>query len=79
MALSAKQGEHRAEAVRVPEPTQTLELVRARAAVQMSARRLVERRSIARGLLLLAVVVLGLSVARAGLGRVFVPGWWRQW
>jgi fatty acid desaturase len=35
------------------------------------------RRSAVRGLLMLALLVLVLSIARAGLGRVFVPGWWR--
>ncbi len=30
-----------------------------------------------RGLLLLALIVLCLSIARAGLGRVFPHGWWR--
>jgi hypothetical protein len=38
-----------------------------------------ERRSLLRGLILLAVVIVIVSVARAGLGRLFVPGWWRQW
>jgi hypothetical protein len=32
-----------------------------------------------RGLIILAVLALLVSIARAGLGRVFVPGWWRQW
>ena len=36
-----------------------------------------ERRSVVRGLILLAVVVLVGSMARAGLDRVFVHGWWR--
>ena len=38
-----------------------------------------EQRSLLRGLILLAVVILIVSLARAGLGRLFVPGWWRQW
>ena len=38
-----------------------------------------EQRSLLRGLLLLAVVILIFSLARAGFGRWFVPGWWRQW
>jgi hypothetical protein len=39
----------------------------------------VEQRSLLRGLILLAVVILIVSLARAGFGRLFVPGWWRQW
>lgn len=42
-------------------------------------REAVESRGQVRALLLLAIVVLLFSVARAGMGRVFVPGWWRQW
>jgi hypothetical protein len=36
-----------------------------------------ERRSVVRGLILLAIVLLVASVTRAGLDRVFVHGWWR--
>jgi hypothetical protein len=32
-----------------------------------------------RGLLLLALVVLVASFWRAGLDRVFLPGWWWHW
>jgi hypothetical protein len=38
-----------------------------------------EQRSMLRGLILLAVVILIASLARAGFGRLFVPGWWNQW
>lgn len=38
-----------------------------------------EQRSVLRGLILLALVILIASLARAGFGRLFVPGWWRQW
>ena len=38
-----------------------------------------EQQSLLRGLILLAIVVLIVSLARAGFGRLFVPGWWRQW
>jgi hypothetical protein len=44
-----------------------------RARVQM------EQRSLLRGLILIVLVVLIVSLARAGLDRLFVPGWWRQW
>jgi hypothetical protein len=37
----------------------------------------IERRSMVRGLILLALMVLVGSIARAGLDRVFVHGWWR--
>ena len=36
-----------------------------------------ESRSVVRGLILLAILVLLASMVRAGLGRVFVHGWWR--
>lgn len=38
-----------------------------------------ERRSLLRGLILIAVLILIASLARAGLDRLFVPGWWREW
>jgi hypothetical protein len=36
-----------------------------------------ERRSVVRGLIVLAMVLLVGSMVRAGLDRVFVHGWWR--
>ena len=38
-----------------------------------------EQRSLLRGLILLAVVILIASLVRAGFGRLFVPRWWAQW
>jgi hypothetical protein len=38
-----------------------------------------EQWSLLRGLILLAVLILIASLASVGLGRLFVPGWWRQW
>jgi hypothetical protein len=38
-----------------------------------------EQQSLLRGLILIAFVILIASLWRAGLGRLFVPGWWRQW
>jgi len=32
-----------------------------------------------RGLLLLALAALLFAVLRAGMERVFTPGWWRLW
>jgi fatty acid desaturase len=37
----------------------------------------IERRSMMRALIMLAVLVLAGSIAHAGLDRVFVHGWWR--
>lgn len=39
----------------------------------------IEQRSLLRGLILLALIILIFSLLRAGLDRIFVPGWWRQW
>jgi hypothetical protein len=38
-----------------------------------------ERRRQLRGLILLAIAVLVFSILRAGVHRVFTPGWWRLW
>jgi hypothetical protein len=38
-----------------------------------------EHRSLLRGMLWAMLLVLAVGVARAGWGRVFVHGWWRQW
>jgi hypothetical protein len=38
-----------------------------------------ERRRQARGLVLLALAALLFAVLRAGVERVFNPGWWRLW
>jgi hypothetical protein len=45
----------------------------------LRARLRLEQRSLLRGLILLALVVLLASLAHTGFGRLFVPGWWRQW
>ena len=71
--------EHRAEAPRAPQPTQALTRAREEQAQYVREREKVEQRSLLRALVLLAVVALVLSIARAGLERVFVHGWWRQW
>jgi hypothetical protein len=71
--------EHRAAPPRVPEPTRALLADRAAAMERRREREGIERRSMVRGLLVIAALVLVLSIARAGLDRVFVPGWWRQW
>jgi hypothetical protein len=38
-----------------------------------------ERRRQVRGLLLIALAVIALSILRAGIHRVFTPGWWHLW
>jgi len=69
----------RAEAPRAPKPGVALVRAAEERSVFLAVREALERRSLVRGLIALAVVVLVFSVARAGLGRAFVPGWWRQW
>jgi hypothetical protein len=71
--------EQRASLPRTPRPSWALERANEARRVYLAARELVERRSVVRGLIVLAVVAIVFSVARAGLGRAFVPGWWRQW
>lgn len=71
--------EPRAEAVRPPHPTPELEEARAQQQMHSRKREAMERRSVVRGLVILAVLAMGWSIARAGLDRVFVHGWWRQW
>lgn len=45
----------------------------------LHARLRLEQRSLLRGLILLAVVIVIVSLARAGFDRLFVHGWWREW
>jgi hypothetical protein len=61
-------------------PPLTPEFLRERAEYERYRRQreTIERRSMVRGLILLAVVVLLGSILRAGLARVFVHGWWRS-
>lgn len=67
----------RAEPPRIPAPTRTLERAEAERADYLQERERLESRSVVRGLILLAILVLLASMVRAGLGRVFVHGWWR--
>jgi len=68
---------HRAEPPRIPSPTSALERAEVQRKAYLAGRETLQTRSIFRGLILLAVLVLLASMARAGFGRVFVPGWWR--
>ena len=70
---------HRAEPPRAPELSERDKRDESLRKDRLRARVALEQRSLLRGLLLLAVVILIVSLARAGLGRLFVPGWWRQW
>ena len=45
----------------------------------MTERDAAERKRQVRGLLLLAIIVLVISVLRTGIHNVFLPGWWRLW
>ncbi|MBE7159586.1 MAG: hypothetical protein INR62_14345 [Rhodospirillales bacterium] len=38
-----------------------------------------ERYSVLKGLLLLAIIVFFISLLRAGWDRAFFHGWWKQW
>lgn len=69
--------ESRAAAPRTPEPTRGILRQRAEFQVYRAERERIERRSALRGLILLAAVALVGNIARAGLDRVFVHGWWR--
>ena len=71
------QSEHRAEPPRIPAPTRTLERAQLERKAYFRKREQMEHRSLVRGLLLLVLLLLVASIARAGLDRVFVLGWWR--
>jgi len=70
---------HRAEPPRPPELSERDKRDESLRKETLRARVAREQQSLLRGLLLLAVVILIVSLARAGFGRLFVPGWWRQW
>jgi hypothetical protein len=71
--------EHRPAAARAPELSRGAQRELAALRERRRQGELAERRGTVRGLLLLALVVLIASVWRAGLERVFLPGWWRHW
>jgi hypothetical protein len=70
---------HRAAPARAPSATAELESARVEHAAYVHRRERAEHAGFVRALLVLAAAVLGLSIWRAGLDRVFVHGWWRQW
>lgn len=71
--------ERRAQPPRPPALDETEQKREATRVEALRSRLRLEQRSLLRGLILLAVVVLIASLARAGFGRLFVPRWWRQW
>jgi hypothetical protein len=70
---------HRAEPPRPPAFTEREQRRESARLDRLNARVRLEQRSLLRGLILLAVVILIASLARAGFGRLFVPNWWTQW
>ncbi|MGC9199583.1 MAG: hypothetical protein ACP5E5_11710 [Acidobacteriaceae bacterium] len=74
---SWRQMVYRAAPFRLPELTSTLQRELEAYAIYCREREQLERRSVLRGLILLALLVLSVSVLRAGLDRVFFQGWWR--
>jgi hypothetical protein len=77
MRRSPRVDEHRAASPQLPALGPAFARDRKAFARYRADREKMERRSVVRGLILLAVVVLAGSVVRAGLDRVFVHGWWR--
>ncbi len=77
MQASQRGNEQRAAPPQLPPCTPALTLDRQDLERNRSEQERMERRSVVRGLILLAVIMLVGSVARAGLDRVFVHGWWR--
>ena len=77
MQRSERANEHRAASPQLPALTPACKRNRKEFARYRADREKAERRSVVRGLILLAVVVLVGSAARAGIDRVFVHGWWR--
>jgi hypothetical protein len=67
----------RAAKPRIPQPTATQLAEQKEHAVYLRGRTLLESRSMARGLMLLALLVLVAGFLRAGFPRVFPHGWWR--
>ena len=70
---------HRASPPRAPRASAELQSSREEHAAYVERREQTERTGILRALLVLGAAVLVCSIWRAGLDRVFVHGWWRQW
>jgi hypothetical protein len=76
-ARAWRQIEYRAAPPRLPELTPAMKRRREAYEIYRREREKIERRSVVRGLLLLALLALSISIFRSGLDRVFVHGWWR--
>ena len=70
---------YRAATPAVAAPTRPQERKAAALRAQHLAAEPVERQRQLRGMVWLAVLLLGASIARAGVGSVFPQGWWRIW
>jgi len=77
MQGSERANEHRAAPPQLPETSPAFERERRAFEHYRIDREQTERRSVVRGLILLAVLVLVVSMLHAGLDRTFVHGWWR--
>jgi hypothetical protein len=77
MQGSARSNEHRASSPSLPVPSPAFERDRQEFQRYRDDREKAERRSVVRGLIVLAILLFVGSMARAGLNRVFVHGWWR--
>jgi hypothetical protein len=71
--------ERHADVPQPPAATPALHQALADQAAYRGTRALLQRRSATRALILLGMIVLLASIARAGIHRVFLPGWWRHW
>jgi len=71
--------QQRAQPPRPPAPSASQVRAEAERRDRLQARVGLEQRSLLRGLIILAALVLVGSLWRAGFDRLFVPGWWRQW
>ena len=77
MQGSGQGNEHRAATPQLPSNSPAMQRDRLAFDRYRRDREKTERRSVTRGLILMAIVVLVGSVVRAGLDRAFVHGWWR--
>lgn len=75
--MQSSHSEHRAAPPQLPALTPAFERQQAEFELYRKQREQVERRSMLRGLILIAVLVLIGSIARAGFARAFMHGWWR--
>ena len=77
MQGSAQGNVHRAATPQLPSNSSAIQRDRLAFDRYRREREKTERRSVTRGLILMAIVVLVGSILRAGLDRAFVHGWWR--